>query len=192
MTPDEKKEERRIANRLSAFQSRQRRKAIIEDLHKTVAEISKENADHRKNNAVLQAQLDVVQQENTLLRQQFAVMAAAQASKPAAAAASGEGEEKDKDEKDENGDSKKAAAAPANAMSNNVMLALLGAQLMGQQNQQQGEDGQPAQPPDVFGMLGRLLQPPAAAAPAAKPAEETMASSEGKADENAVGESADV
>lgn len=46
-TEDEKRDERRAANRLSAFQSRQRRKIVIEDLQKTVACLSKDNAVQR-------------------------------------------------------------------------------------------------------------------------------------------------
>jgi len=48
MTEDEKRDERRAANRLSAFQSRQRRKIVIEDLQKTVASLSKDNASQRQ------------------------------------------------------------------------------------------------------------------------------------------------
>lgn len=76
MTADEKKEERRIANRLSAFQSRQRRKAIIEDLHKTVAKISKDNSEQRKITLELTTKLDAARSENALLRQQLAMISA--------------------------------------------------------------------------------------------------------------------
>jgi hypothetical protein len=69
LTDDDKKEQRRAANRLSAFQSRQRRKIIIEDLQKTVAQISKDNANERKKVADLQAELESVKQENEMLRQ---------------------------------------------------------------------------------------------------------------------------
>ena len=44
MTEDDKRDERRAANRLSAFQSRQRRKIVIEDLQKTASSLSKDNA----------------------------------------------------------------------------------------------------------------------------------------------------
>ena len=47
LSKDDKKEERRAANRLSAFQSRQRRKVAIEDLQKTVASLSKDYASQR-------------------------------------------------------------------------------------------------------------------------------------------------
>ena len=71
LTEDDKKEDRRAANRLSAFQSRQRRKMIIEDLQKTVAEQSKHNADQAKEIAELKRQLQAARQENELMRHQM-------------------------------------------------------------------------------------------------------------------------
>ena len=71
LTEDDKKEDRRAANRLSAFQSRQRRKMIIEDLQKTVAEQSKHNADQAKEIAELKRQLQAARQENDLMRHQM-------------------------------------------------------------------------------------------------------------------------
>lgn len=65
------KKDRRAANRLSAFQSRQRRKMIIEDLQKTVAEQSKRNADQAKEIAEIKSQVRVVRQENEILRGQL-------------------------------------------------------------------------------------------------------------------------
>jgi len=74
MTEEEKKEERRAANRLSAFQSRQRRKIIIEDLQKTVAQISKDNAQQRKEKETIKAELDSVKKENEMLRSQLSAL----------------------------------------------------------------------------------------------------------------------
>lgn len=71
LTEDDKKEDRRAANRLSAFQSRQRRKMIIEDLQKTVAEQSKHNADQTKEIIELKRQLQAARQENELMRHQM-------------------------------------------------------------------------------------------------------------------------
>jgi bZIP transcription factor len=79
LTEDDKKEQRRAANRLSAFQSRQRRKIIIEDLQRTVARISKDNSDERKKSDDLQAELDAVKRENEVLRQ---LLSSAQSSSP--------------------------------------------------------------------------------------------------------------
>lgn len=67
---DEKKAERRAANRRSAFQSRQRRKVLIEDLQKTVATLSKENTELRNGTNQLRAKLETAMLENQLLRKQ--------------------------------------------------------------------------------------------------------------------------
>ena len=69
LTEEEKKAERRAANRRSAFQSRQRRKILIEDLQRTVAALSKDNNDLRKNNDELRTQLEATLLENRQLRQ---------------------------------------------------------------------------------------------------------------------------
>lgn len=71
-TEQDKKEERRVANRLSAFQSRIRRKTIIVGLQKTVAEISKENKEKQQYLEVMSAKLSSVMTENAHLRQQLA------------------------------------------------------------------------------------------------------------------------
>lgn len=75
MTEEERKEERRAANRLSAFQSRNRRKIIIEDLQKTVAQLSKDNNEQRKQNSQMKTQLDAAYRENEVLRRQVAALA---------------------------------------------------------------------------------------------------------------------
>lgn len=67
---EDKKAERRAANRRSAFQSRQRRKILIEDLQRTVAGLSKENTDLRKSNEDLRVQLKAILLENHQLRMQ--------------------------------------------------------------------------------------------------------------------------
>ena len=69
LTEEEKKAERRAANRRSAFQSRQRRKILIEDLQRTVAALSKDNNDLRKNNDEIRSQLEAALLENRQLRQ---------------------------------------------------------------------------------------------------------------------------
>lgn len=66
---EEKLAERRAANRRSAFQSRQRRKILIEDLQKTVASLSKDNADLRKTNEDLRFQMKFLLLENKQIRQ---------------------------------------------------------------------------------------------------------------------------
>jgi hypothetical protein len=67
---EEKKAERRAANRRSAFQSRQRRKILIEDLQRTVAGLSKGNTDLRKSNEDLRVQMKSILLENHQLRMQ--------------------------------------------------------------------------------------------------------------------------
>jgi hypothetical protein len=67
---DEKKAERRAANRRSAFQSRQRRKILIEDLQRTVAGLSKGNTDLIKSNEDLRVQMKSILLENHQLRMQ--------------------------------------------------------------------------------------------------------------------------
>jgi hypothetical protein len=67
---DGKKAERRAANRRSAFQSRQRRKILIEDLQRTVSALSKDNGDLRKTNDDLRVQLEGVVVENQQFRMQ--------------------------------------------------------------------------------------------------------------------------
>lgn len=67
---DDKKAERRAANRRSAFQSRQRRKILIEDLQRTVNALSKDNGDLRKTNDELRVQLEATLLENHQFRLQ--------------------------------------------------------------------------------------------------------------------------
>lgn len=70
VTDEDKKEDRRAANRLSAFQSRQRRKMIIDDLQGTVADQARINADQAKEIAELKQQLHLARQESEMLRLQ--------------------------------------------------------------------------------------------------------------------------
>lgn len=74
MTEDEKLEERRTANRLSAFQSRKRRLAVIDDLQKTVAQLSKDNSEQRTEIEKLKLNSQLLQQENHALRSQLLVV----------------------------------------------------------------------------------------------------------------------
>lgn len=71
LTEEDKKEDRRAANRLSAFQSRQRRKMIIDELQKTVADQSDHNADQAKQIVALKRQLQDARRENEILRSQL-------------------------------------------------------------------------------------------------------------------------
>ncbi|GAX19279.1 hypothetical protein FisN_4Lh146 [Fistulifera solaris] len=66
-----KRDERRAANRLSAFQSRQRRKSIISDLQKTVAQLSRDGDDQRKKNRERTEEFERLCKENELLRSQL-------------------------------------------------------------------------------------------------------------------------
>ena len=61
---------RRAANRRSAFESRQRRKILIDDLQETVQMLSKENAAIRKDADMLRQERDTVIRENHQLRLQ--------------------------------------------------------------------------------------------------------------------------
>lgn len=70
ISDEDKKAERRAANRRSAFQSRQRRKILIEDLQRTVAALSKDNTDLRKSNEELRVQLEATMLENHQFRMQ--------------------------------------------------------------------------------------------------------------------------
>lgn len=74
---DDKKAERRAANRRSAFQSRQRRKILIEDLQRTVSALSKDNGDLRKTNDDLRVQLEATLLENHQFRMQQQLAGAA-------------------------------------------------------------------------------------------------------------------
>jgi hypothetical protein len=67
----DKKEERRVANRLSAFQSRSRRKTIIAGLQKTVAEVSKVNKRQEQSLELMSAKVISVMNENAYLRRQL-------------------------------------------------------------------------------------------------------------------------
>jgi bZIP transcription factor len=81
---ESKRAERRAANRRSAFQSRQRRKILIEDLQKTVATLSKDNQELRNSNNQLLAKLETAMLENQLLRKQPGGASASTASDGAA------------------------------------------------------------------------------------------------------------
>jgi hypothetical protein len=73
-TEHDKKEERRVANRLSAFQSRSRRKTIITGLQETVAELSKVNKRQEESLEVMNAKVTSVMSENAYLRLQLAAV----------------------------------------------------------------------------------------------------------------------
>jgi hypothetical protein len=77
---EEKMDQRRAANRLSAFQSRQRRKIIIEDLQRTVAQLSRDYANERKTSEALRQQLAKAQQQVDALQQQLGINSGAEAS----------------------------------------------------------------------------------------------------------------
>ena len=70
LSEEDKKAERRAANRRSAFQSRQRRKILIEDLQRTVAALSKDNTELRKSNDELRVKLEATMLENHQFRMQ--------------------------------------------------------------------------------------------------------------------------
>lgn len=72
LTEEERKNVRRAANRLSAFQSRQRRKAIIDELQLKVSQLSRANEEQRTLISKMQAQLDIASQENEALQAQIA------------------------------------------------------------------------------------------------------------------------
>ena len=71
ITPEDIAEERKTSNRLSEFQSRQRRKKIVDDLKKTAEEQSQHSAFQSRQITELQAELQAVRQENLSLRQQL-------------------------------------------------------------------------------------------------------------------------
>lgn len=82
---DDKKAERRAANRRSAFQSRQRRKILIDDLQRTVAALSKDNGDLRRALDEMRVQLEATLLENHQLRMQHQLGGMAAMGNPAAA-----------------------------------------------------------------------------------------------------------
>ena len=65
----EKLAARREANRVHAFKSRQRSKALLQELQRTVELLSGEKSELERENAVLRAQVDVLQQQNLALTQ---------------------------------------------------------------------------------------------------------------------------
>jgi hypothetical protein len=65
----EKLAARREANRIHALKSRQRSKALMQELQRTVSHLSGEKADLERQNAVLRAQIEVLQQQNIALTQ---------------------------------------------------------------------------------------------------------------------------
>lgn len=72
MTEDsdtEKLAARREANRIHALKSRQRSKALLQELQRTVTQLSGEKAELERENAVMRAQIEVLQQQNLALTQ---------------------------------------------------------------------------------------------------------------------------
>ncbi|GAX11995.1 hypothetical protein FisN_8Lh089 [Fistulifera solaris] len=65
----DRKKARRAANRLAAFQSRQRRKEIIADLQKTVSSLSKDYQESCRAAAKLETQIEAARRENAQLRE---------------------------------------------------------------------------------------------------------------------------
>jgi hypothetical protein len=67
---DRKKlQQRREANRVHAFKSRQRSKHLLSELQTTVNELAKDKSELERHNAVLRAQVEVLQQQNLSLLQ---------------------------------------------------------------------------------------------------------------------------
>lgn len=66
---DEKRQARREANRMHAFKSRQRSKMLLQELQQTVDGLSKDKSELERQNAVLRAQVEVLQQQNAGLMQ---------------------------------------------------------------------------------------------------------------------------
>ena len=67
---------RREANRMHALKSRQRSKALLQDLQNSVTVLNGEKADLERQNAILRAQVDVLSQQNrALLQSQQQMMA---------------------------------------------------------------------------------------------------------------------
>lgn len=60
---------RREANRVHAFKSRQRSKHLLSELQTTVNELAKDKSELERHNAVLRAQVEVLQQQNLSLLQ---------------------------------------------------------------------------------------------------------------------------
>lgn len=60
---------RREANRIHALKSRQRSKALLQELQRTVTQLSGDKAELERENAVMRAQIDVLQQQNIALTQ---------------------------------------------------------------------------------------------------------------------------
>lgn len=67
---------RREANRIHAFKSRQRSKMLLQELQTTVETLNKEKGEIERQNAVLRAQVEVLQQQNTSLMQNQQMMMA--------------------------------------------------------------------------------------------------------------------
>ena len=65
----EKLAARREANRVHAFKSRQRSKALLQELQRAVELLSGDKSELERENAVLRAQVDVLQQQNLALTQ---------------------------------------------------------------------------------------------------------------------------
>ena len=65
----EKLAARREANRIHALKSRQRSKALLQELQRTVTQLSGEKAELERENAVMRAQIEVLQQQNLALTQ---------------------------------------------------------------------------------------------------------------------------
>eukprot|EP00977_Amphora_coffeiformis_P019645 scaffold7349_cov173-Amphora_coffeaeformis.AAC.126 len=83
---------RREANRIHALKSRQRSKALLQELQRTVTQLSGEKSELERENAVMRAQIEVLQQQNIALTQsqRMLLMRAGQMSgAPGAAAMNG-------------------------------------------------------------------------------------------------------
>ena len=81
---DRKKlQQRREANRVHAFKSRQRSKHLLTDLQTTVNELAKDKSELERHNAVLRAQVEVLQQQNLSLLQNQQQMMLQQQKSPA-------------------------------------------------------------------------------------------------------------
>lgn len=71
---DKKLQARREANRLHAFKSRQRSKMLLQELQQTVEQLTRDKTELERHNAVLRAQVEVLQSQNASLMQNQQIM----------------------------------------------------------------------------------------------------------------------
>jgi hypothetical protein len=139
---------RREANRMHAFKSRQRSKMLLTELQQTVSKLNREKGELERQNAVLTAQVEVLQQQNmALLQNQQQMLLKQQVVQPPPLPQSTDANLQQQQQLQQQQPMMNALQNPANSLLLNPMMMQVMMQVALAQQQQQQQQQQMQQPP---------------------------------------------